>query len=400
MTGGTSGLPFLDVADPDFSVRSGAVRAAREQSAYARTPYGLAVLRYDAVSRIIKDRRLSQGSAAWPDHVGVTGPWAEWWRGGILNREGDDHARLRRLMNPAFSNKLVTALVPRFQALANELIDGFSDRGRCEFMREFAEPYATRVAAWLLGTPEEEWRTLAGWSEKLGLGLAVTAREHVTEMEEGLAGLFGYADAVIADRRARPQADFVTSLVQASEDNDRLSDQELRDNIVLLIFGGIDTTRNQLGLAIDLFIRHPEQWRLLAEQPGLAAKAVEEVMRVRPTVTWTTREAIEDFEFDGIPITKGTTIHLFSESSGTDPEVVTGNPGFDIAAEGRPRHFGFGGGRHFCIGHFIARGDMGEALALLARRMPNVRFDGEATFLPDSGNTGPIVLPVAFDAGH
>ena len=67
-------LPFLDVADPDFSVRSGAVRAAREQGAYARTSYGLAVLRYDEVSSIIKDRRLSQGSAAWPDHVGVAGP--------------------------------------------------------------------------------------------------------------------------------------------------------------------------------------------------------------------------------------------------------------------------------------------------------------------------------------
>ena len=400
MTAGTIDLPYLSVADPDFSVRSGAVRAAREQSAYARTPFGLAVLRYDEVSRLIKDRRLIQGSAAWPAHVGVTGPWADWWRRVILNREGDDHARLRRLMNPAFSSRLIAALVPRFQELANELIDGFAPRGRCEFMADFAEPYATRVVARLLGIPEDEWRTLAGWSERIGLGLAVTARDHVIDMKSALEGLFGYADALIADRRATPREDFATHLVLANQENDSLSDEELRDNIVLLIFGGIDTTRNQLGLGVDTFIRHPGQWRLLARRPELAGNAVEEIMRTRPTVTWTTREATEDFEFDGIPIARGTTLHLFSESSGTDPRAVGDNPGFDITAEGRPRHFGFGGGRHYCLGHFIARGDMGEALALLAKRLPDVRHDGEPTFLPDSGNTGPVELPIAFDPGH
>ncbi len=210
-------------------------------------------------------------------------------------------------------------------------------------------------------------------------------------------GLYGYADGLIADRRRAPRGDFVGRLVEASIDQDRLSDDELRDNLVLLIFGGIDTTRNQLGLGIDMFIRHPDQWRLLAARPELAANAVEEIMRTRPTVTWVTREAAEDFAFDGLEIAKGTTIHLFSESAGTDPRAIEGDPGFDIAAPGRPRHFGFGGGRHHCLGQFIARGDMGEALALLARRLPQVRHDGEPAFLPDSGNTGPVRLPIAFD---
>jgi cytochrome P450 len=77
--------------------------------------------------------------------------------------------------------------------------------------------------------------------------------------------------------------------------------------------------------------------------------------------------------------------------------VVGGSAGFDITAPDRPRHFGFGGGRHYCLGHFIARGDMGEALILLAQRLPNVRHDGDPVFLPDSGNTGPVSLPLAFD---
>lgn len=390
-------VPFLDVADPSFSIRSDEVRAAREAGWYARTPYGIAVLRYDHVSRLIKDRRLIQGSAAWPAHNGISGPWADWWGRMILNREGDDHARLRRLMNPAFSSRLITAMVPRFQQLADELVDAFAERGRCEFMAEFAEPYATRVTARLLGLPEDEWRTLADWAEALGLGLSVAAAERLGEIEAGLEGLYGYADGLIGERRRARRDDFVTHLVEASEDADRLSDEELRDNLVLLIFGGIDTTRNQLGLGLDLFARHSDQWRLLAEQPALAANAVEEIMRVRPTVTWVTREATETFVFDGLQIESGTTLHLFSESAGTDPAVPGTDGGLDIRRADRPKHFGFGGGRHYCLGHFIARGDMGVALALLARRLPNVRHDGEPVFLPDSGNTGPVRLPLAFD---
>jgi cytochrome P450 len=165
--------------------------------------------------------------------------------------------------------------------------------------------------------------------------------------------------------------------------------------IVLAIFGGIDTTRNQIALAMDMFVQHPDQWKLLGEDPELARAAVEEVMRVRPTVTWVTREALEDFNYQGLDIKKGTTVHLFSQAAGTDPTVFE-NPGFDITAK-RQAHFGFGAGAHHCIGHFIARGDMTEALALLAQRIKNPRFNGEVQWLPDSGNTGPIAMPMAFD---
>ena len=111
-----------------------------------------------------------------------------------------------------------------------------------------------------------------------------------------------------------------------------------------------------------------------------------------------TREALEDFEFQGLLIRKGTTLHLFSHSAGTDPRVFD-NPGFDITAKRQP-HFGFGAGAHHCIGHFIARGDMTEALALLAQRLKNVRLAGTPDYLPDSGNTGLNRLPIAFDAGR
>ena len=388
--------PYLNIADPTFVIDSDEVLGAREESWYARTNYGLAVLRYDEVSQLLKDRRLKQGSAAWPAHHGVTGPFAEWWSQALLNLEGDDHARLRRLLNPAFAPKAISELAPRFRELGNELIDDFADAGRCEFMSQFAEPYAARVIAILLGIPESEWRKIAEWGTDLGLSLSIAIREELPRIEAALEGLYGFADELIADRRREPKDDFVTRLVQAEQDEDRLGHEELRVSLVLLIFGGMDTTRNQLGLAMQSFLGLPDQWRLLAERPELAGEAVEEVMRLNPTVTWVTREATEDFTFQGLEIEEGTTIHLFSQSAGSDPRVFE-EPGFDMTAE-RPRHFGFGGGRHHCIGHFVARMDMSEALALLARRLRDPRVDGGVKSLPRSGNTGPIELPIAFTA--
>jgi len=390
-------VPYFDLSDEQFSLASDEVMQAREQGWCAETNYGLAVLRYEEVNELLKDRRLIQGSAAWPVLNGVTeGPFVDWWGDSVLNREGDEHARLRRLLSPAFAPTVIRSLFPRFHSLAEELIDAFAADGRCEFMSQFATPYAARVTTILLGLPEEEWREIATSASTLGLALGVRIRADLERVENALAALFDYADGVIADRRANPRDDFATRLVEASEDADRLSDRELRDAIVLLIFGGVDTTRNQLGLAMKTFIENPDQWEMLAREPELGPKAVDEVMRVNPTVTWITREAAEDFEFGGQEIVKGTTIHLFTQAAATDPRAFA-DAGFDIGAE-RARHFGFGRGIHHCLGHFVAKSDMAEALPVLARRLRNPRFDGEPSYLPPSGNTGPIELPIGFDA--
>lgn len=391
--------PFLDVADPSFSIRSQAVSDAREQSWFARTPYGIAVLRYDEVNALIRDQRLRQGSYAWPAHNQATGSFADWWMRMLLSKEGADHSRLRRLANPAFSPKLVRKLTPAFQEMANELIDSFIDDGQFDFVRQFAEPYATMVICALLGLPRTEWRKLADLAVEMGLALGVTFKQDQERINAATDQMFGYAEQAVAHLKAQGLGeDFLSMLVRANEeDKSALSDQELYDMIVLAIFGGIDTTRNQLSLAMDIFLQHPDQWQLLGQQPDLARAAVEEVMRVRPTVTWVTREALEDFTYQGLEIKRGTTVHLFSQAAGSDPRTFT-NPEFDITVQ-RPPHFGFGAGAHHCIGHFIARGDMTEALSLLAQRLKNIRLNGEASWLPDSGNTGANYLPVAFDRG-
>ena len=299
------------------------MREARERSWYARTPYGIAVLRYDDVGKLLRDPRLRQGSYAWPAHNKVTGKFADWWLRILLNRVGDDHARLRRLANPAFSPKLIIPLQPKFTELANDIVDKFAGSGRCNFVAEFSEPYAARVTCVLLGLDQSEWRRLADITADMGLALGVNFKQDVAKIDRATAALFEYAHRVIEERRTRlPGDDFISQLLQANEDKDALSDQELYDMVVLAVFGGIDTTRNQLGLAMSMFVEHPDQWRLLADRPELARNAVEEVMRVRPTTTWVTREAMEDFTYGDLEFKRGTTIHLFSEFGRNRPAAL------------------------------------------------------------------------------
>jgi cytochrome P450 len=388
-------VPYFDVSDPDFSVSSREVLAAREHSWYARTNFGLAVLRYEQTSLLLKDRRLRQGSFAWPEQHGITeGLLHRWWSLLMLSAEGDDHRRLRRLANPAFSRVLMEKMVPGFRLLAGELVDAFAARGRCDFVAEFAEPYSARVLCRLVGLDEGRWRDLSHWSTDIGLSFGVTIAQDRERIEAGLANMYGLADELIAERRAAPGDDVISALVAAHDGAATLSHEELRAMITLIVFGGMDTTKNQLGLALQLFMERPGQWRLLAERPELAANAVEEVIRWNPTVVWTTRRAVEDITVDGLDIPAGTTLHLLSPPANTDPLAVGTQP-FDITVE-RRAHFGFGGGAHHCLGHWLARIDMREALPLLARRLREPQLERPATLRPISGVTGPVELPIVF----
>ena len=389
--------PFLDVANPAFSLRSEPVREARAKSWYARTPYGLAVLRHQEMGQLLTHKSLIQGSHAWPALNGVTeGVFADWWNKSILVTEGDDHWRLRKLVNPAFSPKVVKALMPEFERIANDLADGFIDKGGCDFMAEFADPYAARVLCLLLGLPEREAPFILRTSATMGLALGVNFPNLVSEIEAATVELGDYISEVLTKRETDPGEDILSIMVQAREEGDRLSHEELWNLALMLAFAGVDTTRNQLGLGMSMFAAHPAQWQALAADPSLDMAAATEVMRMRPTITWVSREAIEDFEYGGITIPKGTVLHLYSESAGTDPQVM-GDAGFDISAK-RARNFGFGGGVHHCLGNLVARNDMAVAYRVLSARMGAPVVGEGATWLADSGNTGPVSLPITFSA--
>jgi cytochrome P450 len=390
----------FDLADPSFDVTSDRVHRARDDDWYVETNWGWAVLRYAEVSALLKDRRFRQGNARWPAQNGIhSGMFSDWWQETLLSLEGDDHTRIRRLLMPAFRNKTIATMQPRFQALADELVDGFAGDGRVEFVSQFAEPYASRIICVLLGLPEDAWPQVAHWADDLGKSFGINVAADLPLIEAALEGLHGYLDEVVEDRVRHPKDDLVTTLVQAADaEVGRLSRHELGVALVFLAFAGMETTRNQLGLALQTLLAHPDQWRLLGERPDLGGQAVEEVMRVNPTVTWVTREAIEDVEFQGLHIPAGGTVQMLSHSAGTDPSAMP-DTSFDITAL-RPPHLGFGSGVHHCLGHFVARTDMAVALPLLARRMPDAVADGPGEWLPVSGNTGPVRYPIRFTPGH
>jgi cytochrome P450 len=374
------GVARFDLSDPTFSVKSPAVHEARERHWYAHTNFGLVALRYDEFRSLLRDRRLRQGLYAWPQQNGITeGLLAEWWDDIIITKEGQDHRRLRKLVNPILSANAIEPMTPGFRRLAHEVIDQFAPRGECEFMADFATPFASRILLKVFAVPEDRWSEIARLADAIAPAFGVTIARDLAQIEAALAELYDFADQVIAERRADPGEDAVSRLLAAQEGSDRLTDRELQVLVVTFIFAGMDTTRNQIGLALHTFMSHPDQWDLLSAHPELGAAAVEEVMRVNPTVMWVTREATEDF----------------TESANTDP-LVGGDAEFDIVAE-RPKQMGFGSGAHVCIGHFLARADMREALPILAQRLRNVRPAGEATFRPESGVSGPIKLPIQFE---
>lgn len=389
----------FDLADPSFDVTSERVHLARDDDWFVETNWGWAVLRYAEVSALLKDRRFQQGNGRWPAQNGIhSGMFSDWWQETLLSLEGDDHTRIRKLLMPAFRNKAIAAMRPAFQALANELIDGFASEGKVEFVSQFAEPYASRIICVLLGLPEDAWPQVAHWADDLGKSFGINVAADLPRIEAALDGLRGYLDEVVADRMARPKDDLVTTLVLAQETAGKLSRHELGVALVFLAFAGMETTRNQLGLALQTLLAHPDQWRLLGERPDLGSQAVEEVMRVNPTVTWVTREAIEDVDFQGLHIPAGGIVQMLSHAAGTDPAAMP-DTSFDITAL-RPPHLGFGSGVHHCLGHFVARTDMAVALPLLASRMPDAAADGPGEWLPVSGNTGPVRYPIRFTPGH
>lgn len=385
----------FDLSDPTFDVTSEQVHAARDENWYVETNWGWAILRHAEVSEVLRDRRFRQGNARWPEQNGIhSGLFSDWWQETLLSLEGEDHARIRKLLNPAFRNKAIRARRPEFQILAQILIDEFCERGEVEFISEFAEPYSARIICALLGLPDASWRQVARWADDLGASFSIDVGNQVPKIEAALTGLEGYLHEVVAERRSNPRDDLVSTLVQASDDGDQLDERELSVALTFLVFAGMETTRNQLGLALQTLLAVPDQWRLLAENPDLGMNAVEEVMRVNPTVTWVTREAIEDVDLHGLHIPKGGIVQTLSHSAGTDPLAVP-DQRVDIT-QVRPPHHGFGAGVHHCLGHFVARTDMSVALPLLAQRMPKAKPDGPGRWLPVSGNTGALEFPIRF----
>ncbi|MFD6059578.1 cytochrome P450 [Rhodococcus wratislaviensis] len=390
-------LAYFDLSSPSMSMMGSEIRKAREQHWFAKTSFGVAVLRHAEVGELLRHKQLRQGVMSWPAQNGVTsGLLHDWWSRILSGHEGKEHQRLRRLVNPAFSRENIIPVAEAFHSLAEDLVDQFESRETFEFMSDFAEPFSSRALCRLLAIPESDWKAISRETATLGMALSSEIANKRNEIEEALESLLSRAERLIANARENSDSEFLSALVAASDGEDGLTDDELKDMVVLVIFAGMDTTRSQLGQAMVLFGANPEQWELLAERPELAANAVEEVIRFNPAVSWISRVAMSSFTYQDLQVEEGSVLHLMVYSSGTDPLVIDDDV-FDIAKE-RVAHHGFGGGRHHCLGHTVARTDIREALLTLSRRLGNLRYSVDPTLTTATGNTSPIALPFAFDS--
>jgi cytochrome P450 len=203
---------------------------------------------------------------------------------------------------------------------------------------------------------------------------------------------------MITERRADPRDDLLSDLIAIEEEGDRLSTEEMAMLAQAVLMAGTDTTRNQLACSMALFAEHPAQWKLLAEQPELAPRAVEESMRYLGAVQATVRFASEDIVYRDVLFPQGTIVSTALAGANRDPEVWERPDDFDITQERGAVQMTFGSGIHFCLGAALARAELQEALPLLAQRMPGLTLSGPVEWKPANfGIWGPAKLPLRFD---
>ncbi len=380
------------------------VREAAAESWIVRNPLGFSILAYDDVTAMLRDKRWHNLVGRLIELRGITDPeMLERRRVSILSAEGEVHTRLRRLVAKAFSPRSADRLRPFMRSVVDDLVDAVAPSGRADIAVDICEPYPIPIICELLGAPKEDWQLFSRWAEDVLRIFNGTVLDELDIIKAAQTELDEYTRGLIADRRSEPRDDLLTDLIAAEEEGDRLDTDELVMMVNAVIVAGTDTTRNQLGCAVAVLSRHPDQWRLLAERPEVAPTAVEEVMRYLGAVRGTGRFASEDIVYRDLLFPEGTIVFPSLVSANFDAATFDAPGTFDITREpvaGRPQ-MTFGSGIHYCLGASLARAELQEALPLLARRMPNLAVDGVIEWKPiTTAIFGPQHLPVTFDAGH
>jgi cytochrome P450 len=315
----------------------------------------------------------------------------------MLNRDGDDHRRLRRLVTKAFTPKMVEQLRPRIQEIADELLDAVETRGQMDLVEEYAFPLPITVIAELLGIPVADRDRFRRWSNAIvtpALGPGALA-----EFGAQTTAFVAYLRDLFARRRAEPADDLVSALLQVRDGGDALSEQELFSMVVLLIVAGHETTVNLIANAVLALLEHPGQLALLRDDPGRIPAAVEELVRYDGPVERTlTRWAADDAELGGLTIRRGDAVIAILGAANRDPERFPDPDSLDLLREDA-KHIAFGRGSHYCLGAPLARLEAEIALETVLRRLPNLRLSvarAELVWRPVPLFRALAALPVAW----
>src|SRR3954471_11758686 len=272
-------LPDVELDGLERAAAIEAMAVARQRHWLARMPFGFGVTRYEDVTAILRDRRFHSALSLLPQMAGIEDETFLERRGqSILAMEGDEPARLLRLVASAFTPKSADRLRPFMRTVVNGLVDEVAPRGHCELVGDVCDPYPIPIICELLGAPKEDWKLFSAWATDIFRIFNNDIENDAEKIKQASEELDEYVRTMIAERRSTPADDLLSDMIAAEEAGDRLSTDELVMMTEAVLMAGTDTTRNQLACAVALFTEHPDQWALLAERPELASNAVEESM--------------------------------------------------------------------------------------------------------------------------
>ena len=346
---------------------------ARSPVHYSRLLRSLLVSRYADVNRILRDHIHFSSD---PDQRRVVKavykiPKRE---RSILLMDPPDHTRLRALVNKAFTRNAIRALEPRIRTLMEELLDAIEDPSNFDLIQTVAIPLPVLVIAEMLGIPREDLVRFRRWSAQRArlLEPILTKAERKTA-EQATKELDDYFLSIIRMRRAEPQDDILTRLVQAEEQGDNLNEQEMINMLRLLLIAGNETTTNLIGNGMLALLRHPAQYQALNDDPDLIPAAVDELLRYDSPVQMTLRCALEDGDINGTPVRAGQDIIVLNGSANRDPAAFDNPDRLDFR-RAQQEHISFGRGIHHCLGSMLARMEGHIAFEMLLERYGMLRL--------------------------
>ena len=316
----------------------------------------------------------------------------------MIDMDDPQHLLRRKLVNAGFTRKRLKVQGDSIGALCDWLIDQVCERGECDLVNDLAAPLPMAVIGDMLGVLPDERELFLKWSDDMMVGLSSTVSE--ADMQVTLDAFMAYNDytrSKIDQRRAEPTDDLISVLVHAEVDGERLSDDDILQETLLILVGGDETTRHTISGGIEQLIRNRDQWDLLQSNPDLLPGAIEEMLRWTSPLKNMARTVTADTEFHGTALEKGEKMILLFESANFD-EAIFGDPeNFNIQRDPNS-HLAFGFGTHFCLGNQLARIELMNMTRRVLQRLPDLRLASDDTLplRPANFVSGLEKMPVVF----
>jgi len=355
----------------------------RAHGAVVRVRPGLTVVvGYAECDAALRDGRLRVQDGAsydaiypdWREHPALRG-----YIDSMLYRNPPDHARMRRLVSGGFTPRRVNALRPAIEQMTDRLLDRLAEAGEdatVDFIAEFASRLPIAVISALLGVPEQDQAWFRRIAADVTIALeGITNQAALTVADVAMQDLSEYFLALIERRRPEPADDVVSALVHSPAE--RLSEQELVANMMLLLTAGFETTSFLLGHCLLLALRDARHAGRLRAEPGFAIGYVEETLRFEAPVQATSRWAATEMSLLGNLIPAGTKVVLILAAANRDPRRFA-DPGRFDPDRGDIQPLSFGAGSHFCLGAPLSRMEAQIALPRLLRRFPELALAGSS----------------------